>query len=341
MQADIVTDIPGKPGGFWGSRSDCVGPTRPPDWLTQLVGSGLAHSLCGSIAALRLYFLRHRYRAVVTDGGASGQLFAWLQALTPWGKKPHVMIDCNWYLSDSRLANWLKGLRLRLAARSVERFVVWASHEVEDYAREFGIPTEKLEYVPFHTTLSGYTWTERDEGYLFAGGNYDRDYPLLAEAVRGLDVPVWIATTREENLAGVAVPPNVRVQGTTAAGFREAVAGARLVAVPMKAGLLHSGGQQTALNAMAMGKPVIAVGARWARDLIDDGEEGLIVEYGDVAGLRRAIEWALAHPAEARAMGERARARASRMTTERTMRAVYEIATRRSSHEPAGAAVRA
>jgi glycosyltransferase involved in cell wall biosynthesis len=299
------------------------------------VGNGLAHDICGSIAALRMLFLRHRYAGVVTDGGASGQLFAWLQALIPWGRKPHVMIDCNWYRSGGRIADWLKGLRLRLAARSVERFAVWASHEVADYAEAFGIPVEKLEYVPFHTTLSGYAWTERDDGYLFAGGNYDRDYSMLVEAVRGLDVPVWIATTREENLAGVAVPPNVRVQGTTAAGFRDATAGARLTVVPMKAGLLHSGGQQTALNGMALGKPTIAVGARWARDLIDDGDDGLIVDYGDVAGLRRAVEWVLTHPPESRTMGEHGRAKAARFTTERTMRTIYEIATRRSGHERA------
>jgi glycosyltransferase involved in cell wall biosynthesis len=328
MHPDILTDIPGKPGGFWGDNTRCVGPTAPPRWLSRLVGSGLAHDICGSIVAVRMLLMRHRYRGVVTDGGASGQLFAWLQALIPWGKKPHVMIDCNWYTSGSRLMTWLKGLRLRLAARSVDRFAVWASHEVNDYAEAFGIPHEKLEYVPFHTTLAGYTWAERDEGYLFAGGNYDRDYPTLVEAVRGLDVPTWIATTLPQQLAGVDLPPNVRVEGTTAAGFRDATAGARLTVVPMKAGLLHSGGQQTCLNAMAMGKPTIAVGERWARDLIDDGVDGLILDYGDVEGLRAAIRRVLDDPELARKLGDHARQKAARFTTERTMRRIHEIATR-------------
>jgi glycosyltransferase involved in cell wall biosynthesis len=262
---------------------------------------------------------------VVTDGGASGLLFAWLQAIVPWGRKPHVMVDCNWYESPSRWRTWLKSLRLRLAARSVHRFVVWASHEVADYARVFGLPREKLEYVPFHTTLYGYEYEERDEGYLFAGGNYDRDYPTLVEAVRGLDVPAWIATTRPEQLAGIEVPANVRVEGTSAAGFRQAMAAAHLVVVAMKKGLLHSGGQQTCLNAMLMGKPTIAVGTKWARDFITDGVDGLIVDYEDPAGLRRAIRWVLDHPEAARIMGERARRQGEWFTTERTMRAVYQL----------------
>ena len=40
---------------------------------------------------------------------------------------------------------WLKKVRLQLAARSVERFVVWASHEVEDYARVFGLAPQSLQ----------------------------------------------------------------------------------------------------------------------------------------------------------------------------------------------------
>lgn len=328
VQPDVLTDIPGKPGRFWGTHTRCVGPTKPPGWLVRVLGSGLAHDVCGSIAAVRMFWSRRTCRGVVTDGGASGQLFALLQLLCPWGRRPHVMVDCNWYESPSRLKNWLKGLRLRLAARTVERFVVWASHEVEDYARAFGLPPEKFEYVPFHTTLQDYAYEVRDDGYLFAGGNFDRDYPTLIEAVRGLDVPAWIATTRPEQLAGVTVPANVRVEGTTVEGFRQAMAAARLVVVPMQPGLLHSGGQQTALNAMYLGKPTIAVGARWARDFITDGEDGLIVDYADPVGLRRAIEWVLRHPDAARRMGERAHLRAATFTTERTMRAVHALATR-------------
>jgi hypothetical protein len=190
---------------------------------------------------------------VVTDGGSSGILFAWLQALCPWGRKPHVVIDCLWYRSPSSLRHWLKGLRLRLAARSVQNFAVWASHEVDDYAEAFGLPREKLHYVPFHITLTDYEYEVGDQGYLFAGGNFDRDYPTLVEAVRGLDLPVWIATTRPEQLAGVEIPPHVRIEGTSTAGFRQAIAGAKLTVVPMAPGLLHSGGQQTCLNAMYMG----------------------------------------------------------------------------------------
>src|SRR5436190_16050233 len=106
---DVLTDIPGKPGHFWGAHTLCVGPTAPPRWLSRLVGSGWAHNLTGTLAALRLFARRRQAAGVVTDGGASGTVFAWLQALVPWGRKPHVMVDCNWYESSSRWKTWLKG----------------------------------------------------------------------------------------------------------------------------------------------------------------------------------------------------------------------------------------
>ncbi len=332
---DVYTDVPGLAGRFWGDHTTFVGPDAPPLWLKRLLGERWAYNLVRVLAACRLFAGRRRSTGVVTDGGASGMLFAWLQALCPWGRKPHILIDCNWQIPAGRFAAWFRRLRVRCAARSVHRFVVWASHEVDDYAQAFGVAREKFEYVPFHTTAHNYHYEERDEGYLFAGGNYDRDYRTLVEAVRPLDAPVWIATTRGEQLLdGVEVPKHVRVEGTTHEGFRQAMAAARLVIIPMQNGLLHSGGQQTCLNAMLMGKPTIAVGRKWAVDFIEDGVNGLIVDYVDAHGLRRAVSWALAHPEEARRMAERGRARAAQFTTEKTMRAVYDLVKRAAQTSP-------
>ncbi len=324
---DVLTDIPGRPGRFWGEHTAFVGPANPPRWLLRVAGGRWAHNLKGVLAGLRLFARRGRCRGIVTDGGASGLLLAYLQALCPWGRKPHVMIDCLWDLRPGTARAWFKRQRLRLASRSVRRFVVWATHELEDYARAFGIPREKLVYVPFHTTAHDYDYDLRDGGYLFAGGNSGRDYRPLIEAVRPLDLPVWIASTRPELFRGVVLPPHVRVEPTTPPGFRRAMAAARLVVIAMEGGLLHSGGQQTCLNAMFMGKPTVAVGRKWAADFIEDGVTGLVVDYDDPAGLRRAITWIVENPDAARRMGERAREHAAAFTTERTMRAVYDLAT--------------
>ncbi|HTU16666.1 MAG TPA: glycosyltransferase [Gemmataceae bacterium] len=323
----ILTDIPGRPGRFWGDNTTFVGPDQPSPRLQRLLGARWSHNLTGIVAALRMFARRRHCQGVVTDGGSSGMLFAWLQTLCPWGRKPHVIIQCMWDMPPSRLKAWLKRLRVRLAARSVDRFALWASHEVEDFARAFGLPPWKFQYVPFHHTLHDFQYEIRDDGYLFAGGNSDRDYRTLVEAVRPMDVPAWIAMTQRDLLAGVEVPSHVRVEGTTPEGFRQAMAGAKLIVVPMRKDTLRSGGQQTVLNAMLMGKPTIAVGRRWAVDFITDGEDGLIVDYENPQELRRAIRWVLDYPEAARRMGERARERAAWFTTERCMRTIHDLVT--------------
>jgi glycosyltransferase involved in cell wall biosynthesis len=334
---EVVTNVPGKPGGFWHGHTTLVGPTRPPRWLCRSLGNNWATRLTNIIAVLRLLRRRSPDRAFVTGGGLDGLLFAALQSLFASRRSRHVMVDCNWYRAGSSWRRWLQKKQIQWAARSVAKFVVWATHEVEDYARAFGVGEEKFLYVPFHTTLDFYQFDIRDDGYVFAGGNYDRDYPTLLEAVRSVDIPVWIATTRPEQLNGCAIPPHVRVEGTTAAGFRQAMAAAKLVVVPMQGGLLHSGGQQTCLNAMWLGKPTIAVGRRWAADLMEDGVHGLIVDYGDVAGLQRAIRWVLDHPMEAERMALRGQVQAQRFTTRRCMETIYRLA--RSAAEDASEAL--
>jgi glycosyltransferase involved in cell wall biosynthesis len=323
---EVFTDVPGKPGGFWHGHTRLVGSTRPSAFLSRCLGSSWATRLQSLTVAVRLFLHRRRDRAFVTGGGLDGITFAILQSLFAWRPTPHVLVDCNWYQPATRIGLWLRKLQLRLASRSVKQFVVWATHELEDYARTFDLPANKLRYVPFHTTLDYYQFDIRDDGYLFAGGNYDRDYATLVEAVRPLDVPVWIATTRPEVMHGIQVPEHVRVAGTSAAGFREAMAAARLVVVPMQPGLLHSGGQQTLLNALYMGKPAIAVGRRWAVDLMEDGVHGWIVEYGDVAGLRRAIQEVLDRPDEARERARRGQEHAQQFTTQRCMETIYRLA---------------
>src|ERR671937_549308 len=63
------------------------------------------------------------------------------------------------------------------------------------------------------------------------------------------------------------------------------------------------------LEAMAYGKPVVASAVGGIPELVEDGVTGFLVEPGDVAGLRQAIERLLADPALRRRLGRAARAR--------------------------------
>jgi glycosyltransferase involved in cell wall biosynthesis len=72
------------------------------------------------------------------------------------------------------------------------------------------------------------------------------------------------------------------------------------------------------LEAMAHGRPVVASAVGGIPELVEDGVTGLLVEPGDVAGLRAALERLLADSALRKRMGREARARvAERCSWER------------------------
>ncbi len=327
----IVTNIPARVSDYWRRTSHCC---RLRGRLWRLVAEAGRPGRVLSALALTCQMLweSRRFDAAVVASTTSGNLFAVAQSLLPFRHIPTVMIDCLWYLPHNPILRLLKKLQHHLASRSVTRFVVWASHEVEDYARAFCIPESKLQFLPFHTTLKGYSYTVSNRAYVFSGGNGDRDYATLIRAVRGLSIPVVIATANMKALKDEPVPGNVRVQSCSHAQFRRLMAGSAIVVVPMEGGHLHSGGQQTYLNAMAMGKPVVVCGARGARDYIAHRYDGILLDHGDVDGLRRAIAELVERPGWAAAVGRRAQRRilAGPYGTDDCMRSVAELAFRAS-----------
>ncbi len=68
----------------------------------------------------------------------------------------------------------------------------------------------------------------------------------------------------------------------------------------------------TALEALACGRPVVAFRVGGLPDLVEDGVNGALVDPFDTAGLARALAWTLEDAARWRALCEAARARAER-----------------------------
>jgi glycosyltransferase involved in cell wall biosynthesis len=95
------------------------------------------------------------------------------------------------------------------------------------------------------------------------------------------------------------------------------------------------GCSNSVLEAMAVGKPVVATNVGGNRELIDEGETGFLVPPGDQEALAEAIIRLLRKPILARAMGQRARERTIRRFSLESMvnqyESLYEAALKRRS----------
>jgi glycosyltransferase involved in cell wall biosynthesis len=152
-------------------------------------------------------------------------------------------------------------------------------------------------------------WTPSDEGYIFAGGNTDRDWETLLRAVESLPYAVRIYTS---TVGLPSVPTNVRVGSVPRDEFYARMAAASCVVVPVKHEALSVRGTTTWINAMGLGKVVIVTEPHGAPDYMEQGVSGFYVGYGDAAALRQCITKVMGDAELRKRVGEAARERASK-----------------------------
>jgi glycosyltransferase involved in cell wall biosynthesis len=154
-----------------------------------------------------------------------------------------------------------------------------------------------------------------DDRLIVSAGAINRDYDLLAVATEGLGCDVKIASdsawthsvTRQPGLAG-RPPEHVEIHSWgDYSSLRELYAKSRMVVVPLRSTRVLSG-VTVALEAMAMGRPLIMTDSPLAHGYIEHGVTGLLVPTGDAGALRGAIEKLLDNPDRAESMGRQARA---------------------------------
>ncbi len=247
------------------------------------------------------------YDAVVTGFERESQCFALLQRVLRRTPVPHVFLYACRNLPQSRIKRWLARVFFRQLVLAASRTVVYSQRQLGLYAAAFNLPKEKFVCIPYYPTLYGAEYTVKEGDYIFAGGDYTRDYAGFIEAVRPLPYRVVIAAFFRHYFRNLTLPATVEIVTVSHDQFLALMAGAGVVVVPLRGGLLHSGGQQTYLNAMAMGKPVVVTDDAGAEEYIQHGKTGMVLKPGDPLALRRAIQTLMEDRALARAMGAEAK----------------------------------
>ena len=226
-------------------------------------------------------------------------------------RPPVVMAEANWKAGTGTNRS-LRRAGMKAIGRAVTIFCVVSKHELEVFPRTWGISPDRVLYTPFYYTLGEdeLAVPTTEGGGVFAGGNPMRDYGTLIEAVRDLTVEGSIATSRPEIVGYPNMPANLQVGPVPHDEYIRRMRASDVVVIPLMPRTVRSGGEQTYLNAMALGKVTIVTDSPGASDYIESGVTGIIVPPSDPDALRDAIAWATdpANRDEARRMGEAAKA---------------------------------
>lgn len=204
--------------------------------------------------------------------------------------------------SDVPIVAWLfnvgtchAGLRQRFSRASlsrVDRFIVHTRRERQMYSDWLNLPIERFEFVPYQVPEIPVTYEEEtQQPFIAALGSAHRDFPTLFEAVETLKIPTVVASGSRA-LEGLTIPSQVQTPlGIGKADCLRLAQQARINVVPLIPNeQVTAAGQVTIVEAMRMGRALIATRGNGVEDYIIDGETGLLVDPHSVSDLMRAIE---------------------------------------------------
>jgi glycosyltransferase involved in cell wall biosynthesis len=192
--------------------------------------------------------------------------------------------------------------RLPRLARGVlrdARLVIAASSDLADRARQLG--AERVRVIPSGVEIPAVVGPEAEPPEVLYAGRLSPEKGVLE----------LVAATAGMNLVAAGDGP-LRSRVPNARGFvphdelQHLYARAAVVACPSR----REGFGVACLEAMAHGKPVVATGVGGLRDLVVDGETGLVVPPRDPKALREALRRLLADPELRLRLGKAGRLRA-------------------------------
>jgi len=282
----------------WTANTDSIYP-RPGR------GGGPVRTYTAPVEALKLLARRGRYDVVLTMGARCSLAYGLLCALLGVVSR---QVMCEVFIDRARPRNFLWRLKVflyRVAARRSLGILANSSAEVKPLARRFGVEEERVLYVPMHTNIHEPHYEKSDGDFIFSAGRTWRDYGTLLRAAPMIRGRVVIICGKDD-LADMRVPESVRVlREARRELYLDHLRRCALVVLPLLP-VERATGQVVLLEAMALGKAVVASDVGGVRDHLRDGVNGLLVAPGDAAGLARAVNRLLEDRAEAERLGRQA-----------------------------------
>lgn len=250
------------------------------------------------------------YSAVLATGEDVGFGLALLFKLLPFRRIP-LLVTCH-NLVSRRSVFFLKRLKV---VSGITRFLCSSQTQADVLVGHYQIKPEQIYFLYWHVDHNFFRPgpPAQIKRQISSTGMTARDYATLVGAVRGLEVEVKIDassqwyTDQRLNIKPEDLPSNVEVKSSASLKeVRHLYDESLFVVVPLL-DVPYSVGHTVILEAMAMGKAVVATKIKQHEDFIQDGFNGLYVAPGNQEQLRAKICYLLQNPDKTRQMGQQAR----------------------------------
>jgi len=262
-------------------------------------------------SAVLSWVQRAKFDVFYFSSETTGLLFCGLLKFSR--RRPKIAI-LNHYLSHkwkSRLVRWFSLVAM------VDAIICMNDFQLDFAKTTMLVKPKKLFKTKYGAMVDGRFFTPEQQSqcrsaYVLSVGRERRDYELLVRVLLTLEVPATIVASgmRSEYEYSNTAPRSqnrVRVLSDLSySALRDVYAGSAFVVLPIHDEEFPAG-VTAIMEAMAMGKAVIATRSRGIREFIEDGKSGLWVNVGDFEDLRTKILYLWSNPKIAQRMGVNAR----------------------------------
>ena len=195
----------------------------------------------------------------------------------------------------------------------VDHFLCLSEESRKELESRYGVERERITVIGSRVDTEFFKPepSVRVERQVCSAGAVNRDYKTLIAAVQPLGVPTkiaadtaWAHSSGQIQIDSLPTFVEMRSWGTYL-NLRQLYAESAVVVVPLERPMLS--GVTVALEAMAMGKPVIMTHNVYVDEFLRDGENGFFVPPNDAPALQAKIQHVLDNPEVAARVGERAR----------------------------------
>ena len=247
-------------------------------------------------------------KVVLCRGVINGIMACVLARFT--SKKPTIVIQ-DFIGSIAWARRYANRIILRQLFSPVSLALCYTNEEKDAWVDIVG--GTKVKLLEIGVSPSDYVMPTSDQGYIFSGGRSRRDFGTLFKAVSGVKARVFVAADYDPFDGKLhvphAVPNNVRVElKLTQKEFKLRMAHCSFVVVPLTSTSLAAG-SEVVLQAMAMGKAVIATSNPGVANYVSDGETGFLIPPADSDTLRSRIELLLRNRQLTQVVGDNGRRR--------------------------------
>jgi glycosyltransferase involved in cell wall biosynthesis len=217
----------------------------------------------------------------------------------PWKRKPIVAVDL--VLRAPRTLKQRIGIVFKRLLLSRVDYFIHYFEDLRGYQLHYGIGSDRSAYIPFKVNIwkTDTTSMPVEEAYVFTVGISQRDYGTFIEAISRLPYPAAMPKfsfanfeNRTSDFAWTMdnLPANLQLLADTGSDedLVRNLARAKVVVIPTLGSSLCASGISTYLDAMYLGKCVVASRGPGTSDLLRSGQ-AILVPPEDPEALRTAI----------------------------------------------------